>query len=95
MGAVHRAVLGGFCFASLLSIFMSGAVEGVPQEKRSTAMGFFQAVYGIGMTFGPTLMGVLVQGYGMRTAYLAMTALCILDGILVCTLLFRRTLAVK
>ena len=87
--------LGGFCFASLLSIFMSGAVDGVPQEKRSTAMGFFQAVYGIGMTFGPTLMGVLVQGYGMRTAYLAMTALCILDGILVCTLLFRRTLAVK
>ena len=86
-------VLGGFSFASLLSLFMSGAVEGVPQEKRSTAMGFFQAVYGIGMTFGPTLMGVMVQGAGMQTAYWTMSALCAADGIAVCWLLSKKSFA--
>lgn len=86
-------VLGGFSFASLLSLFMSGAVEGVPQEKRSTAMGFFQAVYGIGMTFGPTLMGVMVQSAGMQAAYWAMSALCAADGIAVCWLLSKRSFA--
>lgn len=84
-------VLGGFSFASLLSLFMSGAVEGVPQEKRSTAMGFFQAIYGIGMTFGPTLMGVMVQGAGMQAAYWAMSALCAADGIAVCWLLSKKS----
>lgn len=84
-------VLGGFSFASLLSLFMSGAVEGVPQEKRSTAMGFFQAVYGIGMTFGPTLMGVMVQGAGMQAAYWVMSALCAADGIAVCWLLSKNS----
>lgn len=86
-------ILGGFSFASLLSLFMSGAVEGVPQEKRSTAMGFFQAVYGIGMTFGPTLMGVMVQRAGMQTAYWAMAALCAVDGIAVCWLLSKKSFA--
>ena len=86
-------ILGGFSFASLLSLFMSGAVEGVPQEKRSTAMGFFQAVYGIGMTFGPTLMGVMVQRVGMQTAYWAMAALCAVDGIAVCWLLSQKSFA--
>lgn len=84
-------ILGGFSFASLLSLFMSGAVEGVPQEKRSTAMGFFQAVYGIGMTFGPTLMGVMVQSAGMQAAYWAMAALCAVDGIAVCWLLSKKS----
>lgn len=86
-------ILGGFSFASLLSLFMSGAVEGVPQEKRSTAMGFFQAVYGIGMTFGPTLMGVMVQSAGMQAAYWAMAALCAVDGIAVCWLLSKKSFA--
>lgn len=86
-------ILGGFSFASLLSLFMSGAVEGVPQEKRSTAMGFFQAVYGIGMAFGPTLMGVMVQRAGMQMAYWAMAALCAVDGIAVCWLLSKKSFA--
>ena len=34
-------------------------MEGVPKEKKSTAMGFYQAVYGIGITLGPVLMGAV------------------------------------
>ena len=56
-------------------------------------MGFFQAVYGIGMTFGPTLMGVMVQRAGMQTAYWAMAALCAVDGIAVCWLLSKKSFA--
>ena len=79
--------IGGFSFASLLLLFMSGAVEGVPQEKRSTSMGFFQSVYGIGMTFGPALMGLLVQSMGIGSAYLVMAGLCATDGMVICCLI--------
>lgn len=48
---------------------MATIVESVPEEKRSTAMGFFQAVYGIGMSLGPVLFGLWVSGYGYQISY--------------------------
>ena len=40
-------------------------------------MGFFQAVYGVGMTFGPMLAGLLLAGWGMIPAYFSLAALCV------------------
>lgn len=69
--------IGGLGFTSLLSLFMSSAMRGIPPEKKSTAMGFFQAVYGVGMTFGPMLAGLLLAGWGMIPAYFSLAALCV------------------
>ena len=49
---------------------MSLIVRSVSEEKRSTAMGFYQAVYGIGMTLGPVVMGNLVGAKGYGWAYM-------------------------
>ena len=48
---------------------MSGSMLGIPKEKRSTAMGFFQAVYGVGMTIGPMIAGAVRDASGMPASY--------------------------
>ena len=40
------------------------------QESKSTAMGFFQAVYALGMTLFPMICGNIVSHFSMLYAYL-------------------------
>jgi MFS family permease len=40
---------------------MGLSIKEIALEKRNTAMGFFQAVYGIGMSTGPIVMGYMVD----------------------------------
>ncbi|MBQ9942254.1 MAG: MFS transporter, partial [Christensenellaceae bacterium] len=82
--------VGGFAYATPFSLFMSGAMTGVPREKKATAMGFYQAVYSIGMTFIPMLMGALVQASGMQLGYFAMAAACVLNALLVILVLSKK-----
>ncbi len=46
-------------FPSLMSL----SVSRLPDEKRATAMGFYQAVYGLGIFAGPWLAGLLVDWF--------------------------------
>lgn len=59
----------GFSYGAVFSICMSAAVKGVPPEKKSTAMGFFQAVYGIGMTVGPMIFGAVKDASGSQSGF--------------------------
>ena len=63
-------IIGGVGCLILNALLMSLIVRSVSEEKRSTAMGFYQAVYGIGMTLGPVLMGNLVGDKGYSFAYM-------------------------
>jgi len=45
----------GLVFPMLMSI----SVSSVPQERRTTAMGFYQAIYGLGMFAVPWLIGAI------------------------------------
>ena len=63
-------IIGGVGCLILNALLMSLIVRSVSEEKRSTAMGFYQAVYGIGMTLGPVLMGNLVGNKGYSFAYM-------------------------
>ena len=56
-------------------LLMAAVVSSVSEEKRSTAMGFYQAVYGIGMSLGPVCVGRMVAGAGYESAYLAVALL--------------------
>lgn len=51
----------GFSTGILLSYLTSESMKEVPEEKSSTAMGFFQAVYAVGMTVFPSFAGILTQ----------------------------------
>ena len=63
-------------------------MQDVPQTKRSTAMGYHQALYAIGMTVMPVITGNIVSAYGMDIAFyfLAFTSLL---GVLVSYLFYR------
>ena len=54
----------GFAFALINSLLMSECVRGVPMGEKTTAMGIYQAVYGIGMTIGPIYMGRVMEVVG-------------------------------
>lgn len=50
-------------------LLMGLGIEDFEQEKRATAMGIFQAVYGIGMVIGPISLGFIAQSYGLFIAF--------------------------
>jgi predicted MFS family arabinose efflux permease len=55
----------GFAQGLHLPLLLGLAIQSVDQEKRATAMGFYQAVYAVGMFGGPFLAGWLNQAYGL------------------------------
>lgn len=62
-------ILPGITSGILFSLTTSEAMRDVPAEKKSTAMGFFQAVYAIGMSVFPILTGKVADVYGMTAGY--------------------------
>lgn len=70
--------LGGLGGSSLISLLMSNAITDIPGYARSTAMGFFQSVYAIGILLGPILMGMLADTIGFRAGYTLIAGLSVL-----------------
>ncbi|MHC6179694.1 MFS transporter [Clostridium sp. JNZ X4-2] len=62
----------------LFSFCTSEAMKNVDQNKKSTAMGYFQAIYAVGMTIIPALTGIISHNYNMITAYYFMGAVSII-----------------
>ncbi|MGL1893265.1 MAG: MFS transporter [Spirochaetaceae bacterium] len=79
-------VLGGVGRSMVFPLLMGLGIEQIDSSKRATAMGFFQAVYGIGMVFGPILLGFIAQSYGLIIGFLV-TGLIGLTGLII-TLIF-------
>ncbi len=75
-------ILGGTGNILLMSILMALAIKRVPAENKSTAMGLFQALYGIGMTLGPVTVGRLADARGYSFAYAMFAVLCVVAAVL-------------
>ena len=69
-GAIVGALLLGLC------------IRDISQEKRATAMGFFQAVYGLGMFLGPFATGHISHGFGLMAAFVFTGAVGLLGAVL-------------
>lgn len=76
-----------------IAVLLGGCVQGVEPRFRATAMGFFQAVYGLGMSGGPVLMGVLADRFGLPAAFWAMGGVSLAALALVPVLLPAKTTA--
>lgn len=76
----------GFCFTAL----MSYCTITIPPEKRSVAMGFFQAVYSIGMFMGPMLVGMFSDRLGLTGGILSAAVFAGIGAVLSLLLLGRR-----
>ena len=75
-------IIGGVSNLMANSVLMSMIIRFVPQENQSTAMGLFQALYGIGMTLGPVMTGQIAGAAGYGTAYLVMGAMTFIAALL-------------
>ncbi len=75
-------ILPGMSTGILFSYAVSEAMKGVPKEKKSTAMGFFQAFYALGMTFIPVLTGNVATAFNIKTAYFVLAGIAIAGCVL-------------
>lgn len=72
--------IGGFGRGLIFPILMGLSIKAVPNEKRATAMGFFQSIYALGMFGGPALAGMGAELFGLSGAFYATTAITIAAG---------------
>lgn len=73
IGLFPLQVIAGFGNGLLSPILMARAIGGVAADRKSTAMGFFQSVYCLGITLGPVLMGSLVDHTSIKASFIIMS----------------------
>lgn len=81
-------ILPGMSTGILFSFTTSEAMKEIHSFSKTTAMGFFQAVYAIGMTTFPIFTGSLASAFHIRTAYFVLAGIALAGGII--SLLFYR-----
>ena len=62
-------MVGGFARGAIFSFLMILSKQIVEPHKIATAMGFFQAIYGIGMFIGPILVGIISDLVGLSWGF--------------------------
>lgn len=82
-------IFAGISTGVLFSYCTSEAMQEIPPTKRSTAMGYHQALYAIGMTIMPIITGRIVEGYDMTSAFYFLAVTSIIGVII--SLIFYRT----
>ena len=75
--AADQALL-GFGRGLAYPVLMGLSIRAVPQEQRATAMGFFQAVYAIGMFVGPSAGGPIADNFGLPAVFYSTAVVCLL-----------------
>ncbi|MGC8839100.1 MAG: MFS transporter [Anaerolineae bacterium] len=72
----------GLGAGSALPVFMGLSIKFVREEGRAVAMGFYQAVYGVGMFVGPSLSGLLAERWGTAAVFWSGAAVSLGVGLL-------------
>lgn len=87
-------ILAGISTGMLFSYATAEAMKNVPRGKKSTAMGFHQAIYAIGMTFVPVLAGAAVEHISLQFAFYGESVLALL-GACAAFVFYKREKTVK
>lgn len=61
--------LSGISRSMVFPLLMGLCIENCSLEERARTMGTFQALYGIGMVFGPILLGSIAQSFGLTVGF--------------------------
>lgn len=80
--------IGGIGRSLVFPLLMGLGIEPIKSEQRATAMGFFQAMYGIGMVVGPIFLGFIGDVFGLTKGFL-FTSVFALVGALIVTVYFK------
>lgn len=68
----------GFGQGLCMPVLMGLSIHHVSQKQRATAMGFFQAIYSIGMFGGPALCGVIGDWFGLGGSFFAVSLISLI-----------------
>jgi len=74
--------IGGIGIGLQMTILLALCTRTVPVNRKASAMGFFQSVYGIGMVAGPTLIGFLAQQFNLGTGFVMISGFSLLTAVL-------------
>ncbi|WP_097004361.1 MFS transporter [Lacrimispora amygdalina] len=74
-------ILPGMATGILFSFLTAEAMKSIPAEKKSTAMGCFQAIYAFGMTVFPIICGKIAGAFSMTAAYLFLAVICVIAAV--------------
>ena len=86
---IATQVLGGIGLAIAMTTLFGLCIKNITPEFRATAMGFFQAVYGIGIFAGPFFTGWITENQNIEAAFMFASALTIV-GIVITAFLANR-----
>jgi hypothetical protein len=81
MGVYACQILAATSIGFLFTALTNESMFGIPANKKSTAMGFFQSIYAIGMTLFPMAAGKIQSLYDMKTAYYFLGIIAIVGSI--------------
>jgi MFS family permease len=76
-------------------VLMGSALLAVSEERRGAAMGFFQAIYAIGMVAGPAVSGVFADHLGLIPTFYVTSALSFVSVVVAMTFLPHRVRAAE
>jgi len=71
--------IGGFGRGLIFPTLMSLSIKDVEQDKRATAMGYFQSIYAIGMFVGPSITGIISQFFGLVIGFYIVFVICLIS----------------
>ena len=74
--------IAGFSRGVLTPVLMGLGIKNIAPEKRATAMGAFQAIYGIGMVAGPAVFGFITQASHISVGFVTAGLVCFVASVL-------------
>lgn len=72
MGLYATQLFAGFGRGMSLPVLMALSIRDVSDDSRATAMGVFQAVYGVGMVLGPVVAGIVGDLANLNSSFILM-----------------------
>lgn len=75
-------VLGGFSSGILASLLTSESIKEIDIDKKSSAMGFFQSTYSLGIFIFPIITGKLIDLYSINLAYIVLAVIAFLSSVI-------------
>ncbi|HEY5560909.1 MAG TPA: MFS transporter [Clostridiaceae bacterium] len=85
---IFTQTIAGFGRGLAFTVLMGLSIRHMPTDKRATAMGFFQSIYGLGMFAGPFIMGAISDKVSQRQGF-------IFTGIVACITSFLALIMLK
>ena len=82
----------GIGYAMTFPVLMAASGTKVDESKKATAMGVFQAIYGLGIIIGPSLLGVIIDNYNI---YIGFSSLLISTSLAIVLVIMNKTILYK